>query len=127
DVAEWMKRFDVRPMNPEAPMWTLSGGNQQKVILARWIKLGPKLLVLDEPTQGVDVGAKEQIYELVEQAAENGMGVVVASSDTDELERLCDRVLVFSRGRVSKELRGRSVAKNDIDRAVLAVGTAEVA
>ena len=127
DVAEWMKRFDVRPMNPEAPMWTLSGGNQQKVILARWIKLGPKLLVLDEPTQGVDVGAKEQIYELVEQAAVNGMGVVVASSDTDELERLCDRVLVFSRGRVSKELRGRSVAKNDIDRAVLAVGTAEVA
>ena len=123
DVREWMKRFDVRPLKPDAPMWTLSGGNQQKVILARWIKLAPKLLLLDEPTQGVDVGAKEQIYELVEEAAEAGLAVVTCSSDTDELERLCDRVLVFQRGRISTELTGDQVTKNAIDHAVLAVAT----
>lgn len=127
DVVEWMKRFDVKPLDSEAPMWTLSGGNQQKVILARWIKLGPKLLLLDEPTQGVDVGAKEQIYALVEEAAEAGLAVVVASSDTDELERLCDRVLVLQRGRVATTLANGSVTKNDIDRAVLAVPTAGAA
>jgi ribose transport system ATP-binding protein len=125
DVLDWMKRFDVRPYRPEAPMWTLSGGNQQKVILARWIKLDPKLLILDEPTQGVDVGAKEQIYELVEQAAESGVAVLVTSSDSDELERLCDRVLVFQRGVVYTELAGPAVNKSAIDRAVLAVTAAE--
>jgi ribose transport system ATP-binding protein len=125
DVVEWMERFDVKPAQPDAPMWTLSGGNQQKVILARWIKLAPKLLLLDEPTQGVDVGAKEQIYELVEQAAEQGLAVVACSSDTDELERLCDRVLVFQRGRVSAVLEGDGVTKNAIDHAVLAVPVAE--
>jgi ribose transport system ATP-binding protein len=127
DVLEWMKRFDVKPLSSEAPMWTLSGGNQQKVILARWIKLGPKLLLLDEPTQGVDVGAKEQIYALVEEAAEAGLAVLLASSDTDELERLCDRVHVLQRGRISATLTNGAMTKNDIDRAVLAVPAAEAA
>lgn len=128
DVVEWMERFDVRPARPEAPMWTLSGGNQQKVILARWIKLDPKVLVLDEPTQGVDVGAKEQIYELVEQATEtSGLAVLVASSDSDELERLCDRVLVMQRGVICAELTGSDVNKAAIDRAVLAVASSGVA
>jgi ribose transport system ATP-binding protein len=127
DVLEWMKRFDVKPYRPEAPMWTLSGGNQQKVILARWLKLNPGLLILDEPTQGVDVGAKEQIYELVEQAVETGVAVVVASSDTDELERLCDRVLIFRRGRVDAELEDAGVNKSAIDRAVLTAPASEAA
>jgi ribose transport system ATP-binding protein len=127
DVLEWMKRFDVKPYRPEAPMWTLSGGNQQKVILARWLKLNPGLLILDEPTQGVDVGAKEQIYELVEHAVETGVAVVVASSDTDELERLCDRVLIFRRGRVDAELEDAGVNKSAIDRAVLTAPASEAA
>ena len=124
DVVDWMTRFDVRPSKPDAPMWTLSGGNQQKVILARWVKLAPKLLLLDEPTQGVDVGAKEQIYELVEQAAQDGLAVVLCSSDTDELDRLCDRVFVLCRGYMSVELQGDQVTKSAIDHAVLAVAPA---
>ena len=95
--------------------------------LAGWIKLNPGLLILDEPTQGVDVGAKEQIYELVEQAAETGVAVVVASSDSDELERLCDRVLIFQRGRVDAELEHSMVNKSAIDRAVLTVPASEAA
>lgn len=104
EVAKWLADLDVRPPRPRAPVSQLSGGNTQKVILARWLRLAPKILVLDEPTQGVDVGAREDIYRQIEQTAEQGCAVLVCSTDAEELVRLCARVIVLVRGQVSQEL-----------------------
>jgi ribose transport system ATP-binding protein len=105
DVTKWLERLDVRP-NGEFAMSDLSGGNQQKVVLARWLRLEPKVLILDEPTQGVDVGAKSDIHKLVDQAAAQGTAVLVASTDHEELVRLCHRVLILRRGRIADEFSG---------------------
>jgi ribose transport system ATP-binding protein len=117
DARTLLERFDVRPNVPRAPYGTLSGGNQQKALLAKWLQLEPKLLLLDEPTQGVDVAAREQIISIISQVAAAGAGVICASSDHDQLARLCDRVLVFARGRISAELRGDKVSKQAITEA----------
>jgi ribose transport system ATP-binding protein len=93
-----IEQFDIRPAQTERPMAQLSGGNQQKAVIAKWTRLEPRLLVLDEPTQGVDIGAKHEIAAIIEALAGRGVAIVVASSDFDELVRLCDRVLVFNRG-----------------------------
>lgn len=115
ETGELMRRFDVRPNDPSLPYGSLSGGNQQKALLAKWFQTDPRLLLLDEPTQGVDVGARQQIYELIRTAAqERGVHVLCASSDYEQLASLCDRVLVFGRGRVWRELVGREVTKERI-------------
>ena len=101
-----LDRFGVRPREPEIPIVDLSGGNQQKVVLARWIEAGAKLLVLEEPTFGVDVGAKAEIYRLLRQALELGRGVLLISSDLEEVAGVCHRALVFNRGRIATALGG---------------------
>jgi len=106
DVNVWLERLDVRPRNCEFAMSDLSGGNQQKVVICRWLRMEPKVLILDEPTQGVDVGAKADIHRLVDEAAQAGTAVLVASTDHEELVRLCHRVIVLRRGRVVDELEG---------------------
>jgi ribose transport system ATP-binding protein len=119
DVARWLKRMDVRPNNPEFTMADLSGGNQQKVVLARWLRLEPKVLVLDEPTQGVDVGAKSDIHKLVDEAAAQGSAVLVASTDHEELIRLCHRVLILRRGRIADEISGSRMDHDAITAATI--------
>lgn len=106
DVAKWLERLDVRPRDSEFAMANLSGGNQQKVVLARWLRMEPKVLVLNEPTQGVDVGAKADIHHLIDKAAAEGTAVLVVSTDHEELVRLCHRVLVLRRGKVADEISG---------------------
>jgi ribose transport system ATP-binding protein len=98
-------RLGIRTSSCRAPLQSLSGGNQQKVVLARWLRLRTHVLLLDEPTQGVDVGARADIYDLVRQAADDGVGVIVVSSDFEELAGLADRVLVMAGGRVVAEGR----------------------
>jgi ABC-type sugar transport system ATPase subunit len=83
---------------------TLSGGNQQKVVLAKWLLAEPQVLILDEPTRGIDVGAKFEIYQLIHALADRGAGVLVISSEIEELTGLCDRILVMSQGRITDEL-----------------------
>ena len=100
-----LTRFDVRPADPNRDISTLSGGNQQKVVLARWAGQHYKLLVLEDPTIGVDFGAKAEIYRMLAEDAAAGTACMIVSSDLDELVQLCHRVLVFNRGRISAELR----------------------
>src|SRR4029079_18098365 len=104
DAGAILHRFDVRPPEPERLINTLSGGNQQKVVLARWAGRRYRLLVLEDPTIGVDVGAKAEIYRMMMEDAASGTATLVVSSDLDELVQICDRVLAFSRGHVLAEL-----------------------
>jgi len=104
DTTALCSDYRVKCASVEMPFLTLSGGNQQKAVLARWMTADPKVLLLDEPTQGVDVVARREIYELIRDAAERGLAVLVASSDPDELVHLCDRVIVLHDGRVAREL-----------------------
>jgi ribose transport system ATP-binding protein len=99
-----LHRFSVRPPEPERVIATLSGGNQQKVIVARWMEAGSRLLVLEEPTFGVDVGSKAEIYHLLQQALDGGLAVLLISSDFEEVAGICHRALIFDRGRVVAEL-----------------------
>jgi ribose transport system ATP-binding protein len=105
EVTTWLTKLKVKPPHPERALATLSGGNQQKVMLARWLRQKPKVLILDEPTQGVDVGAKADIHLLVEEAASQGAAVVVVSTDHSELTRLAERVVVLRNGRVADVLK----------------------
>jgi len=102
-------RFDVNPPAPAAEVQQLSGGNQQKVVLARWFHLAKPLVVLEEPTAGVDVGAKRQIYGVLRERAEAGTALVVVSTDFEEVATVCTRVLVFRNGLIAAELRGAGI------------------
>ena len=103
-AAEIAARLDIRPRNVNAVVRNLSGGNQQKVVLARWLATDLRLFVLDEPTVGVDIGARAEIYRLVEKLAADGAGVLVSSSDAGELLGLCDRIVVLLRGEIAADL-----------------------
>jgi ribose transport system ATP-binding protein len=104
DALAALQRFSIKAEGPEQPVATLSGGNQQKVVVARWMEANVDLLVLEEPTIGVDVGSKAEIYHLLQESLQKGMAVVLISSDFEEVERICHRALVFSRGRVVSEI-----------------------
>ena len=104
-LAEKMREvLGIRTTDVEKAAGLLSGGNQQKVVLAKWLSLGPKVFVLDEPTRGVDVGAKAEIYRVIEDLAASGAAVWLISSDLEEILRLSDRVLVMHEGRLAGEL-----------------------
>ncbi len=107
---ELIGEFGIKVAGPDALYSSMSGGNQQKVVLARWMQRHPRLLLLDEPTQGVDVMSRADIYDSIRRIAEDGCAVLVASSDLAEIHALCDRTLVLSRGKISDE-----VAAGDLD------------
>jgi len=119
---EWIGRLDVRPPRASAHVGTLSGGNQQKVFIAKWLATDPTLLLLHEPTQAVDVGARQTIAMAVREAAAAGRYVVVAGSDENELALICDRVLVFEAGVIARELTG-SFTPDDIVGAIYTNGS----
>jgi ribose transport system ATP-binding protein len=124
EAEEWLRRLGVTPCDGEARLATLSGGNQQKVVLARWLRCDPSVLLLDEPTQGVDVGSKASIYDRIVERARGGLAVLVASTDHEELAAVCDRVLVLHEGRVTAELHGAVLTAHELDRCVLATAAA---
>ena len=98
-------------------MANLSGGNQQKVMLARWLMTKPKVLIIDEPTKGVDVGARMSVYQIIDQLTREGIGIVMLTSDMMELIGLSDRVLVFYEGRITRELKRGEATEERIMRA----------
>ena len=106
-------------------MGTLSGGNQQKVVVARWLSRNPRVLLLDEPTQGVDVNARAEIYQLISNAVGQGCSVLLVTSDFEELSRVADRAIVLRGGRVGAELRGTDIEAVRLTE--LAFSTQEVA
>ncbi len=122
DAIPAMVEFHVRAPDADAPLAALSGGNAQKVIVARWLRSDPRVILLDEPTQGVDAVARDEIHALVCDAAAQGAAVVVVSSDLEELEQLSHRVLVLHGGRISEDLRGDAVTRADITRAMHETG-----
>jgi ribose transport system ATP-binding protein len=116
EARRWIGSLDIRPPDPDLPFMSLSGGNQQKVVLAKWLRMEPRVLLLDEPTQGVDVGAKAVIHDLARQAAARGAAVVIASADDAELADCCDRVLVIRDGRNAGTLIGDEINSHALAR-----------
>jgi ribose transport system ATP-binding protein len=111
-------RFDIRPHGRvDQPLAALSGGNQQKAILGRALRRGPSLLVVDDPTAGVDIGSRAQVHEIIQEAADEGSSVVLASTDFDEVAAQADRALVMWHGRVGAELSGAELTSNNLARA----------
>ncbi len=119
EVAETLDSLAVKAPSMSAPISALSGGNQQKVVMARALLSEPLLVVADEPTQGVDVGARAEIYRILREVSASGIPVIVASSDAKELEGLCDQVLVLSRGHVVETLRGDDISEERIVQAAV--------
>jgi len=106
---DYDEEFNVKPRTSELSIATLSGGNQQKVILARWLSMKRELIVLEEPTAGVDVGAKNEIYQLIHQATKAGLSILLVSTDFEEVNLMAHRALVFSAGRIVKELEREEI------------------
>lgn len=111
-----MTDLRLRPLNIEKPIGTLSGGNQQKVIIGRWVAADNKVFLFDEPTRGIDIGAKSEIYNLIEKLAQQGKAIVVVSSEMPEIIRISDRVLVMREGKITKELNGDEITEENIAR-----------
>ncbi|MGL3199254.1 MULTISPECIES: ATP-binding cassette domain-containing protein [Curtobacterium] len=115
-----VRDWDVRPADPAALFGTLSGGNQQKAVLAKWMQDDPRLVLLQEPTQGIDVGARAAIFAMLRRTAEQGVPIVCASTDYDQLAQMCDRVVVLAHGRVHDVLTGDRIDRDLIAAAVVA-------
>ena len=113
-VAFYAEKLRIKTPSQEQRICNLSGGNQQKVILARWMATQPKLLILDEPTRGIDVGAKAEIERLIQDMAENGISVLLISSEMEELVRNCDRIVVIQDGKKIGELAGEEMTEDAI-------------
>jgi ribose transport system ATP-binding protein len=103
-VAKIVGDIQINPPTPEILAESLSGGNQQKVVIGKWLLSNPKLVIFDEPTRGIDVGAKEEIYQRIRDLTYSGVGVIMASSELPELIGMSDRIIVFHEGRVAGEL-----------------------
>ncbi len=113
-VDRFIKRLGIRCTGPEQRIRELSGGNQQKVLLARWLCMNPKLLILDEPTRGIDVGAKAEILSLIRELAGQGLGVLMISSELEEVVEAASRIFVLRDGRTAAELQGDAVNEHSV-------------
>jgi len=116
-----IERFSVQPRDSEAQIATLSGGNQQKIMVGRWLRVSRRLLVLEEPTAGVDVGAKAEIHRLLDEALADGLAVLLISTDFEEVAAVCHRALVFVHGTVTAELTGKALTVAELTRAASAM------
>ena len=113
-AAAWMEKLNIKPAMPELPASKLSGGNQQRVVLSKWLATNPKILIVDEPTNGIDIGAKSEIHQILRDLAEGGMAVVVISSELPEILAIADRVIIMRRGRITAEKFCEGLNQEDI-------------
>lgn len=115
-VAQYFTRMGVKSPSSEKSVDTLSGGNQQKVCLARVLAADPKLLILDEPTRGIDIGVKQDVHHIIDEMTQSQMAIIIVTSDVDEMVRLTDRVCIFSHGKIIAELTGKDITKDNLAR-----------
>ena len=113
-VGRSIRDYRIKTASPDAPVASLSGGNQQKVVVAKWLASNPSLLILDEPTRGVDVGAKQEIYAIMNDLAAKGMAIVMVSSDLPEIINMCDRVCVMRAGRLVANAAAEQITQENI-------------
>jgi ribose transport system ATP-binding protein len=114
DTQQMIQKLSIKTPSGEQVARFLSGGNQQKVVIGKWLSLGPRVLLLDEPTRGIDIGAKEEIYRLVESLAAQGMAILFVSSEMEEILGLSDRVLVMHDGELSGELKRNQLSEEAV-------------
>ena len=116
DSEEFCRKLNVKTPSIDTKMESLSGGNQQKVIMAKWLLRKPKVFLIDEPTRGVDVGAKAEIQKMIRQMADEGTACLVVSSEIEEISALCDRVIILNRGKVNGEMDKTEITKEALMR-----------
>ena len=116
---EYKKKLSIRLNSPSQPAGRLSGGNQQKVVIAKWLAQGARVFLFDEPTRGIDVGAKREVFQIMDELARKGAGVLMVSSELSELLQVPDRILVMRNGRLVGELPGRTTQEEIMRLAVL--------
>ncbi len=124
-VMEWIRRLDVRPPDPDRLYGLLSGGNQQKVLLAKWFGIEPRVLFMDDPTSGVDIGARHAIYDVIRDHAKTGAGFVLCSSDIEDFVGVCDRVIALVEGRIVDELGVERIREQELLSAIFADAPAQ--
>jgi len=120
-VDDYIQRLSVRTPNRDQKLMNLSGGNQQKVILARWLSMEPRILLMDQPTRGIDIGAKEEIYQLMYNLAQSGVAIVFVGTEIPELLRICNRIYVMRSGKMVAELEGAQCTEQDLHLATVGV------
>ena len=120
DITErFIQEMKIKTPSPDAFIQNLSGGNQQKVVLARWLATNPKILILNGPTVGVDIGAKYDIHKLLRELAKQGMAVLVVSDDIAEITALCDRALIMKSGKMTQEFKGENLTDENLYQATI--------
>lgn len=123
-VKRWIESLSIRPPYPKMLIDQFSGGNQQKTILAKWLAYEPTVLIVDEPTNGIDVGAKSEIHQLLRELADQGIGIIMISSELPEVLGVCDRILVMRRGRIAAEFSKDTATQEKIMNAAILGGEA---
>ena len=111
-IQHWVDALRIKTANPALPVKTLSGGNQQRVVLAKWLASQPRLLILNGPTVGVDIGSKNELHEMIKDLAGQGMGLLVISDDIPELLQVCNRILLMRRGKIVEEISPSATNEN---------------
>ena len=122
-VAEMIRRLHVKLGDPGDAVGTLSGGNQQKVVIGKWLLTRPRLILLNDPTRGIDVGTKQELYALMRELADAGAAILFYSTDYDELVGCCDRVLILYDGRIVRVLEGNDITEHAIVASALNITT----
>ena len=110
----YCSKLGIKTASIDSKASSLSGGNQQKVVISKWLAVNPKIIILDEPTRGIDVGAKSEIHKLLRELASAGIGIIIISSELPEVIGLCDRVIVIHEGRISGQLLSNQFSEESI-------------
>ena len=126
EADQWIKQLELKTPSGELPVTSLSGGNQQRVVLAKWLSMSPKILILNSPTVGVDVGSKAEIHDLIRNLARQGLGIIIISDDIPELTQTCHRILLMRSGKIYREFRRQDIKEDELNNELIGSSTRKV-